>query len=148
MYTEQPKLHIRTVPPRNGPTAKERDSAAVFRGQNGIKVKLDPLDPEDKFSYLRCTITYNNRDWVALYQNLGKARSWRGMVSRVLDNTGAMMRSRKMLYKAVVQTVLLYRINSWVITGVIMEVLEEFHHQITRRLRGKMSGRVGEESCE
>ena len=38
------------------------------------------------------------------------------MVSKVMDKTGAMVRDREILYKLVVQTVLLYMRASWVIT--------------------------------
>ena len=44
--------------------------------------------------------------------------------------------AREILYKVVVQTVIFYGRKSWVITGTMMKVLEAFHHQIVRRLRG------------
>ena len=59
------------------------------------------------------------------------------MVLRVLDNTGYTVRASTMVYKTVVQTVLLYGINSWVIPYSIMKVLEGFHHQIARRITGE-----------
>ena len=46
-----------------------------------------------------------------------------GVMSRVLENTGAEMRTGAILYKEVVQTVLLYGSNSWVIMGAMMKVL-------------------------
>ena len=39
-----------------------------------------------------------------------------------------------MLYKVVVQMVLLYGSNIWVMEGSILKVLEGFHHQATRRI--------------
>ena len=61
-----------------------------------------------------------------------------GMVSRVLDKTGGGgVRARKIMYKAVVLTVLLYGRNSWVITWAMMKLLEAFHNWIARRLTGK-----------
>ena len=45
-----------------------------------------------------------------------------------------MVRAREMMYRAVVNMVLFYSSDSWVITGAMMKVLEVFHHWITRRL--------------
>ena len=53
---------------------------------------------------------------------------------RVLENTGMTLRYRAMLYKAVVQTVLLYGVDSWGITRKIMKVLEVVCYCISRRL--------------
>ena len=55
------------------------------------------------------------------------------MVLRVMDNTGSTVNPSAMMYKTMVQTVLLYEINSWVIPYSIMNVLEGFHHHIANR---------------
>ena len=47
-----------------------------------------------------------------------------------------------MMYKAVVQAVLLYGSEIWVVTDVMMTVLEGFHHMIARWITG-MSARKG-----
>ena len=49
-----------------------------------------------------------------------------------------------MFYKAVVQTVLLYGLESWVITPAILKLLEGFHHRVARRL-SNMGPRLVEE---
>ena len=46
------------------------------------------------------------------------------------------MKAWGMLYNAVVQLVLLYRSESWVVTGSMIEVLEGFHHWAARRITG------------
>ena len=40
------------------------------------------------------------------------------------------MRAQGAMYKAVVQSVILYISNIWVVTGVMLKVLEGFHHQV------------------
>ena len=55
---------------------------------------------------------------------------------RVLDNTGATVRAREMMYTAVAQLVLLYRNESWVVTGEMLNLLERFHHQAASRIKG------------
>ena len=51
------------------------------------KVNLGPLEPLAAFAYLERTITYNNRYWVVLYQNLVKVRRWWVVVYRVMHKT-------------------------------------------------------------
>ena len=51
------------------------------------------------------------------------------------------------MYKAVVQTVLLYMIESWVVTEAMLKVLEGFHHQVVLRISWMSAQQVGEEGC-
>ena len=91
-------------------------------------------------------LIYNNSDWPAVYQNLNKARRQWGVIARVLAKTGSMVRARGMMYKAVGQFMILYRSNSWVVTGAMLKVVEGFHHQAARRIKGMTatSGAGGE----
>ena len=70
------------------------------------------------------------------------------MVSRVMEKAGTTVQARAMIYKAVVQTVLLYGSKSWMITGAMMKVLEAFCHEISRKITGKTDRRVREEGWE
>ena len=47
-----------------------------------------------------------------MYQNLVKARRWWVMVLGVMGNTGMLVQVGEIIYKAVVQMVILYRRNS------------------------------------
>ena len=60
------------------------------------------------------------------------------MVLKVLVRMGVMVRSRAIMYKVVVNMVLLYRSESWVVTDAIIKVLEGFHHRIYWRIVGMM----------
>ena len=60
---------------------------------------------------------------MALYVNLRKVWQW-GMTEKVLVKTGEMVRAWDMMYKAVVQTVMVYRSETWVVTYVMLKVLE------------------------
>ena len=46
-----------------------------------------------------------------------------------------------MMYKAVVQAVLMYGRKIWVVTDDIMKFLEGFHHRTARRISGMMAQR-------
>ena len=113
-----------------------------------INVNLHPLESTPTFSYLGCTIAYNNSDWAAVYNNLWKAQSHWVMVSGVLVKAGAMVQARVMFYKAVVQSVLVYRSEIWVIKDVMMKELEGFHNRINWRIAGKTERIVGKEGWE
>ena len=43
-----------------------------------------------------------------------------------------------MLYKAVLQMVLIYRRETWVVMGAMLKVMEGFHDQEDRRISGNM----------
>ena len=58
------------------------------------------------------------------------------MVTKVLYNTGSPIKSRSMMYEAVLQAVLLYGIEIWVVMDVSMTVLEGFHRIIARLIEG------------
>ena len=49
-------------------------------------------------------------------------RKW-GMVAKVMDKTGGMIKAREMMYKAVVQAVRLYGSERWVVKDTMMMVL-------------------------
>ena len=53
-------------------------------------------------------IAYNNSDWAAVYLNLRKYRRRWGMIVRVIERTGSMVRNQVAMYKAVAQYMLLY----------------------------------------
>jgi hypothetical protein len=59
------------------------------------------------------------------------------MISRVLIRDGATPRISSMFYKAVVQSVLLYGSETWVLPPNILSKLEGFRKQIARRLTGR-----------
>ena len=50
------------------------------------------------------------------------------MLAKVMESTGANLRARGAMYKAVAQLVLLYNSESWVVTGEMLKVLKGFHH--------------------
>ena len=59
-----------------------------------FQINAETLPPLKDFPYLGRTISYNNRNWAAVYQNLRKDQRLWGMVARVLESTGATMRAR------------------------------------------------------
>ena len=64
------------------------------------------------FEVIQVTIKVN----LESYQNLRKAQRRWGMVLGVLVKAAVTVQAREMFYKSVVQAVLLYRSDIWVIT--------------------------------
>jgi hypothetical protein len=106
---------------------------AVTFTANGV-----PLDRVHNFCYLGRPASANNGDWPALYKNVKKAKAKWGQIARPLIKTGVRVRLVGMFYKAIVQNVLLYGCETWVITPDMMGVLESFHHRTARRIAKMM----------
>ena len=58
------------------------------------------------------------------------------MVKKVLGNTGAPIKAYAMMFKEVVQAVILYGRKIWVVTDEMMMVLEVSHHRTARQIVG------------
>ena len=65
------------------------------------------------------------------------------MVAKVLGKTGVPINDRSMIYKAVVQGMLIYRGEIWVVMDMIMTVQKVLHHRIARYIEGIRAHRGG-----
>ena len=96
------------------------------------RVNPNPLEATTVFPYLVRTFTYNNSYWAALYSNLRKTQKKWGMVAKVLGKTGALIKARENIYKALVQAVILYGSKTGVVMEAMMTVLNIIPHRIAR----------------
>ena len=80
-------------------------------------------------------------DWPAVAGNLAKARKSLGRMQGILRREGATTRISGNLFKAVVQQVLLFGAETWVVTPKMERVLSAFLHGATRRLAGRQPRR-------
>ena len=69
------------------------------------------------------------------------------MIVRVIERTGATVRGRGAMYKAIVLSVLLYESKSWVMNVKILKVLAAFHHRAERRITGMTAKRGSGGEC-
>ena len=58
------------------------------------------------------------------------------------ENTGETVWAWSILYKAVVQPVLLYESKSWVVVEGMLKLLEGFHHRVLRSIMGVTARRT------
>ena len=116
--------------------------------QATISVNAEPLETYMNLPCLGRTVVSNNSEWTALYHNFQKARCWWRMVEKELTRTVAIVWVRKIFYKTVVQTLLLYGRKSPVAAVAILKVLDIFHHWVARRILGKTDCRTVNEEWE
>lgn len=122
--------------------ARARRRAALRESQataDAVVFTVDgvPIENVDTFPYLGRPICKDGSDWAAARYNIAQATKQWGKIKRVLAREGATPRISSKFYVAVVQSVLLYGTETWVITDRIRMALERFHHQAARMLAGK-----------
>ena len=81
-------------------------------------------------------LTAGYDDWLEVVVNLGKTRKSWGWLSRILIQEGADPKVSGHFYKAVLQAVLLFRAETWVLTPMMERALDSFQHRVARRLTG------------
>lgn len=92
------------------------------------------LEKVDVFKYLGRLLVINDDDAPALVRNLLRACSQWGRFSPVLTREGATPKTMGYFYQAIVQAVLLFSVETWVLTPQMLRHLEGFHHRVVRRI--------------
>ena len=76
--------------------------------------------------------------WTVVVRNLSGARAvWKGML-RILSREGADLWVSGFFFKSVVQAVLLFATETWVVTLCMGRVLGGFQDQVARNLTGRI----------
>ena len=86
-------------------------------------------------------MTAGDNDLPAVAGNLGKARKSWGQLQRILSREGADKRLSGNFFKAVVQQVLLFGAETWVVTPRMERALNYFMHGSARRITGRQPRR-------
>ena len=76
-------------------------------------------------------------DWPVAVGNLWKARKSWGRLLRILSREGADPKVLGYFFKAVTQAVLLFGVETWVITPRMERALSIFQHRVARRITGR-----------
>ena len=93
------------------------------------------------FKYLGQVLMAGDYNWTTVVLNLKKARkSWTRLM-RILGREGANPRVSRMKSKVVVQAVLIFRSEVWVLTPRMERDLGSFQHRVARRIIGRQSRR-------
>ena len=76
-------------------------------------------------------------DWPAVVGNLRKARNSWGRYSRILIWEGSDLKVSGICFNAVTQAVLLFRVETWVLTPRMEWALSSFRHRVERKITGR-----------
>ena len=103
--------------------AEVRDSVEM-----AFEVYGEQLQAVPSFKYLGRILTEGDNDWPAVAGNLGKARKSWGILQGILSREGATKRVSGNFFKAVVQQMLLFGAETWVVSPRIERALSAFVH--------------------
>ena len=104
------------------------------------------LETVSAFKYLGQVMTVGDDDWQEVAGNLSKAWKIWGSLSRILYREGADARVLGNFFNVVVQAVLLFGEETWVLTPSTERALESFQHRAVRRITGRQLWRWGDRS--
>ena len=123
--------HKSTAMCRSGAERKRRRLAETQIREStemAFEVYREQLKTVPSFKYLGIILRAEDNNWPAVAGNLGKARkSWVRM-QRILSREGADKRVSGDFFKAVVQQVLLFGAEKWVVTPRMEQALNSFMH--------------------
>ena len=101
-----------------------------------------PLYQVTSFKYLGRVLAAEDDYWPAVVRNLRHARQKWARLSWVLSREGVDSRTLGQIYLVVVQLVLIYGSETWVLTPHMQRVLVVFHHRVSCRLTGRQLQKV------
>ena len=107
-----------------------------------FEVYGEQLKTVPSFKYLGRILTEGEDDWPAVAGNLGKARKSWGRMQRILSREGENKRVSGNFFKAVVQQVLLFGADMWVVRPIMDWAMDAFMHGSARRIKGRQP-RIG-----
>ncbi len=90
------------------------------------------METVSEFKYLGRILEEGDSDVPTVNRNIKRATGTWGMIGRVLSSEGASPRAMGSFYKVVVQSVLLYGSESWVLSKAMMKKLKSFHKRRAR----------------
>ena len=99
------------------------------------------------FRYLGRVISAADGNWTAAVRNLTKARAeWRRM-TRICIREGAETQVSEFLFKVVGQSLLIFGVETWVITLQMDRVLGSFQYQVARHLMERLPQMWEDRNC-
>ena len=105
--------------------------------ERAFKSYGEPLENITPFRYLGQVLTAGYNDCLVVVGNLGKERNSLGRLSLILRREGADPKVLGSFYKAVVQAVILFRVETWVLTPRMERALDSFQHRVAQQITGR-----------
>ena len=91
-----------------------------------------PIACVSTFKYLDCVLSENDNDLPVFLQIIQKAWQQWGQIALLLSCDGASICTMGYFYKAVVQAILLYGLETLVLSCWMSHLLNSFHHHCAR----------------
>ena len=95
------------------------------------------------FKYLGRVVTAGGGKWTKVSGNLSKASKIWMRMTMILSREGAYMKVSGLLFKAVIQVVLLFGADTWVLTPWMERALSSFQHRVAQSLATSQPRRRG-----
>ena len=140
MRTQNITQHQQLTTCRAARRRRENEQKLVkqVEGNNVIfTVNGKPLERVRHFKYLGRILSDNDDDSICINENLKRARKRWNCIARILKVEGANAKCMSKFYLTVVQAVLLYGADTWVIKKQDMDRLRSFHWRAIRYMTGK-----------
>ena len=106
------------------------------------------LKSTTEFRYLGRILDNEDNDEAAVQRNIARARQKWGMIGRILSQNHTSPQAMASFYNAIIQSVLLYGSESWVLTQTMLRQLESFHHRCTRYITGRHICKLPDDTWE
>jgi hypothetical protein len=127
------KKHTQKRQKRLQATANRSDVQETVFTVNGTAIKM-----VKQFKYLGRMLDDNDSDLPAVEQNLIKARKRWGMIGRILKKRKSTKpKTMATFYKVIVQSLLLFGSESWVLSTEMHQRLESFHRRCAHSITGQ-----------
>ena len=107
-----------------------------------------PLERVRSFRYLGRILSDNDDDSPCIQENLRRARQRWNCIAKILKAEGANAKCMSKFYMTIVQAVLLYGADTWVIKKQDMDRLRSFHKRALRYMTGEHIRQKGDNTWE
>ena len=127
--------HLGTTKCEKGAERKRRWLAETETRENSERAFEEywaPIESVSELKYLGRILTATDNNWRAVVGNLRKARRSWGRLSMVLNREGADPKVSRAFYIAVTQAVLLFGLETWVLTARIEKALDSFRSRVAQ----------------
>ena len=112
-----------------------------------LEVYGQQIQSVPRFKYLGRILTKGDDNWPAVAGNMGKSRNSWGRLQGILSREGATKRVSGNFFNAVVQQVLLFGAETWVMSPRMERSLSAFIHGEARRITGRQPRRGRDGKC-
>ena len=106
------------------------------------------VEDVETFSYLGRTLYQIDDDWPSVRRNIMCARLVWGVLGTLIWMEGEYPRVAAMFYRSVVQGILLYGLDMWVLSSAMQKKVEGSHTSFLRHITGKRAWRIVDEMWE